>query len=371
MALKVSVPDFLTQLPEQIPDKLADKRWHSFLMARKIRRLRTMRGLTQKQLADLIGVDEAAIRNYEIQKASPKQAHIDKLAEALGVRPESLRIYDMGAGDSITANALFQLSEIYGIEPHGCSEYAYLRLTHNSLNDMLARWASQYSHLRSGDISQDEYDIWKDCLAFGFNPSDFPKKYRAGENGVPELIIPWEPFCFSSKLKRMRTERSMTQGEFADLIGIKVGVYRSYEHGRRLPKVSVVAQIAERLNITVGSLSFFDFGSPVQAFHALFQLANEFGLRPDIIEGTPVLRTQTAGLEQIIDQWASSVELSCEKPASYLQWKDCYEPDDEDNRLAEKSRYTDSAFDEDGKFLGLFSAHDPYDARYPHGYLKA
>ena len=98
-------------------------------MAEKIRALRQFRGLTQKQLAEQMNVSETAVRNYEIRKASPKGGNIDKMAMALGVRPECLRLYDLGAGDAITANSLFQMAEVYGLEPRTALGYVYLQPT--------------------------------------------------------------------------------------------------------------------------------------------------------------------------------------------------------------------------------------------------
>ena len=50
----------------------------------KIRRIRKEKGLTQKQLGELCGINEVQIRRYEIAKANPKIETIQKIASALG-----------------------------------------------------------------------------------------------------------------------------------------------------------------------------------------------------------------------------------------------------------------------------------------------
>ena len=365
----VHVHEFLAEPPVPAKDRLSDHYWRSALLAKKIRSLRLFHSLTQKQLAQSIGVNEAAIRNYELQAAFPNQKHLDKMAKALNVRPECLRIYELGAGDSVTANALFQIADVYGFTPCSRDEYAHLSPQNDFMHTALMAWAERYEAFRQERITDNDYQLWKDCFSQDFNPADFPERYEIGENGTYRLIDAWEIRHFSSKLKRLRTERGMTQAEFADFLGIKPGVYRSYEHGRRLPKSSVVKKMASSLGVTEGSLKFFDFGSPVQAFHVLFQLAHEYGLRPDVVDGSSMLRTQTPGLEQIIDQWRDALD-HCETDSAFEQWKDHYEPDDTENRLATITRYKQT-FDDTNQHVGAFSDYDPYNSKYSKGYLEA
>lgn len=370
MSLKVSVQDLPLDTSTINSDRLSNKHWNSYLMAKKIRSLRQMRGLTQQQLADHIGVNEAAIRNYESQKASPKVKHIEKMAEALRVRPEALQLYDMGAGDSITANALFQIAEIYGFEPETHLDYVYLMPQDDYMRNALKGWAAQYEQLKNKEISEQEYQLWKDCYFADYDALAYPKRYRIDAKDGPVLIDNWEAHCLAAKLKHLRASHDVTQSDFASLLNIKLGVYRSYEQGWRLPKVSVIEQMAEKLSITLGSLTFFDFGSPIQAVHALFQLSSEFGLRPDIVDGQPILRTQTPGVEQIIDQWHEALNKADDNGIEFANWRDHYEPDSPEFRLGYKTRYTESAIIQ-GAPITCFSKLDPYNPKYRHGYLPA
>ena len=51
----------------------------------KIKKIRNYRGLTQKQLGELSGIHEVAIRKYELNKVMPKQEQLLKIANALNV----------------------------------------------------------------------------------------------------------------------------------------------------------------------------------------------------------------------------------------------------------------------------------------------
>lgn len=51
----------------------------------KIRRARTEKGWTQKQLGELCGIAEPTIRRYELGKLKPKKETLEKIAAPLGV----------------------------------------------------------------------------------------------------------------------------------------------------------------------------------------------------------------------------------------------------------------------------------------------
>lgn len=51
----------------------------------RIKALRTARGLTQKQLGDLCGMADSAIRRYESDRGNPTKKTLHKIADALNV----------------------------------------------------------------------------------------------------------------------------------------------------------------------------------------------------------------------------------------------------------------------------------------------
>lgn len=50
-----------------------------------IKTLRQQRGLTQQQLADLLGLDQARISAYEVGRKTPPTQRLPLIARALGV----------------------------------------------------------------------------------------------------------------------------------------------------------------------------------------------------------------------------------------------------------------------------------------------
>ena len=53
------------------------------ISGKKLRELRLLRNLTQKELAIKSRLTDAAIRNYELGNRSPSREQLEKIAEAL------------------------------------------------------------------------------------------------------------------------------------------------------------------------------------------------------------------------------------------------------------------------------------------------
>lgn len=380
----MSLWDFAQDTIGDFSHSLAKKRWQSRLISAKLRDLRFRMHLTQAEVAKRAGISESAVQNYELMRSTPKEAHLEALAKAFNIRPEALRIYDI---DFMPANALIQLGDVYGLKPHSSDKrFAYLSASNDFMNSFLRKWSTQYLSYKNGDIEAFHYEQWKDQFAQDYDPANFPLRYeRVGYDWV--AIEPWINIQFASTLRRLREKKGYTQDGLANVTGITKSAIRSYEQKKRLPKTSQIKVLSLALDVTEGALTFFDFGSPVQAAHALFQIANTFGLIPDKLEnGDPVLRTVTAGLEQIIDQWAD--ELSeVEKGAAafdYQEWKDAYDPEgdmdhgDFKRAYVGRTRYETviidkGAADDGGRLIETArrSEYDPYDYRYKGGFLRA
>lgn len=61
----------------------------------RIRELRKKKGLTQKQLGELCGMADSAIRFYESDRGNPTQKTLERIADALGVSWEELCIFSV------------------------------------------------------------------------------------------------------------------------------------------------------------------------------------------------------------------------------------------------------------------------------------
>lgn len=66
----------------------------------KVKELREARGLTQRQLADFVGVDTSTIRNWESGRNGVEVlAKVMRLCQALGAGPDELVALDPFAAD--------------------------------------------------------------------------------------------------------------------------------------------------------------------------------------------------------------------------------------------------------------------------------
>ena len=59
---------------------------------------------------------------------------------------------------------------------------------------------------------------------------------------------------FGTRLRELRLEKGMTQDEFASLLGSSKQVLSRYETNQRTPKITLVQQYAEKLNVSVDYL---------------------------------------------------------------------------------------------------------------------
>jgi len=68
-----------------------------FQVAREVIRLRLERGLTQKELAEMVGTKQASISRLERAVGKPSLRFLQKVAEALGARVE-IRLVPVESG---------------------------------------------------------------------------------------------------------------------------------------------------------------------------------------------------------------------------------------------------------------------------------
>lgn len=131
----------------------------------RIRALRKSAGLTQRELAESIGLTESAVRNYELGLRTPSNDQLDAMAEAMGVAPESL--HDIRVESAREAlEVLFRMEEtlgLYPVESNGAmglaidAEKEFAPAMHQSL----VAWKRMHDGLSDGSVSPEEYEAWK------------------------------------------------------------------------------------------------------------------------------------------------------------------------------------------------------------------
>ncbi|MCL2120891.1 MAG: helix-turn-helix domain-containing protein [Clostridiales bacterium] len=136
----------------------------------RIRYIRKLRGMTQKQLGTLIGFDEknadVRIAQYESGTRTPKEKLLTDIATALNVSPRALDLPVIDSYVGLT-HTLFALEDLYGIQIGEIDSEVCLRLdksrgmTYLSIFDIFNAWQTEAKKLRGGEITKEEYDNWR------------------------------------------------------------------------------------------------------------------------------------------------------------------------------------------------------------------
>ena len=100
-----------------------------YRLAEKLRQLRSLRGLTQREVAQVAGIDESTVRNYELARRMPKPEQVRSLAAALEVMPEALIPFDPAADYNELFLMTVELADIYGFEFGYNDDFAYIAPT--------------------------------------------------------------------------------------------------------------------------------------------------------------------------------------------------------------------------------------------------
>ncbi len=131
-------------------------------IGQKIYDLRRARGLTQAQLAKMVGVSEAAIRAYETGRRRPKQAHLERIAAALEIRPEAIADYGIESADEVI-HLLFRLERRWKLRPEEVVDgHFFLESSDGDVFAAVHAWGEMRSRLDAGEITVEEYELWQD-----------------------------------------------------------------------------------------------------------------------------------------------------------------------------------------------------------------
>ena len=128
----------------------------------KLYELRRSRGLTQAELGRRVGVSEAAIRAYETGKRRPKRVHLERIAEALGIRYEAIADYGIDDVDEVI-HLLFRLGEDWKLRPVEVVDGHYFLDSHDQdIFNAVKAWGEMRKRLEAEEITELEYVTWRD-----------------------------------------------------------------------------------------------------------------------------------------------------------------------------------------------------------------
>lgn len=160
-------------------------------IGQKIKKIRLFKKLSQRKLAFMSGMSEPAIRNYELENRTPSLKQLEKIAAALGVN--ALAISDINIDTYVgVAHNLFELEEQYDITVTRKNGSLCLTSNNSSIINFLSEWNSMKEKLAAGEITQEEYDMWRynyptsSAQLFQKNLSESRKQKKEANNSGDE-----------------------------------------------------------------------------------------------------------------------------------------------------------------------------------------
>ena len=138
----------------------------------RLKKFRTARELSQKQLAIMSKMSEPAIRNYELGNRYPNGKQLEKIAGALKINPLAIADPDFDSYNGLM-HSLFQLEDLYGLKPQitdGKIVLSFDLKPTDGTSQNLLLWNNELDSLKKGEITQEEYDLWRysfPCLQAG------------------------------------------------------------------------------------------------------------------------------------------------------------------------------------------------------------
>jgi transcriptional regulator with XRE-family HTH domain len=60
--------------------------------------------------------------------------------------------------------------------------------------------------------------------------------------------------CLGKNLKRIRTDKGISQGEIGRILGVDKGFVSNIENGKTNPTLATIAKIAKAIGVSVGEL---------------------------------------------------------------------------------------------------------------------
>jgi len=144
-------------------------------LGNKIRKYRTLKGLTQAQLGSMVKLTGDRIRQYENDVRKPKDGKLMEIAEALNINPTALFEPDYRNPNSVM-HALFELEDIYGLRFEKAGNTYQLVFSQSDdcqnsdwLTEGIAAWTAKRKELQP-DINdsaeaitdkKEKYALWK------------------------------------------------------------------------------------------------------------------------------------------------------------------------------------------------------------------
>ena len=138
------------------------------ISGQKLKKLRLLRKLTQKELAIKAGLTDTAIRNCELGNRSPTKEQLQKIAKALDCDISALKDHEPNSIHEFI-HIIFDYEKEMKLRPLIDGATSAL-LSHDiNFNDFLVEWDEMRKKHYNGKITDEEFEDWK---------LSYPKKSR-------------------------------------------------------------------------------------------------------------------------------------------------------------------------------------------------
>jgi len=101
--------------------------------------------------------------------------------------------------------------------------------------------------------------------SLGQDPMDFDNETSASRVGA--------------RIRKIRTERGMSQADLGSLVGLNADRIQKYENGARKPKADMLKKIAGVLGVSTLALTDPNTASYIGAMYAFFEMENNFNIQ--------------------------------------------------------------------------------------------
>lgn len=134
----------------------------------KIKKIRLVRGMTQKELGEKVGLTDVRIRQYELNNRTPKEDLLRKIAEVLKVNYYALCEPRWNSMEELVFT-LFELEEqnrlrlqlLLGNSENGQQKGVGIVFEEEELQEFLKEWLIRKEKLQEGKMEEKEYEEWK------------------------------------------------------------------------------------------------------------------------------------------------------------------------------------------------------------------
>lgn len=136
---------------------------------KRIKLFRTMRGLKQRQVGEILGFNGAAtevrMAQYEAEAREPKAALVEQMASIFNVSPKAISVPEIDTYDGLM-HTFFALEDMYGLKIAEIDGELCLHLDRTlnpdmNLLDLFELWHRQSMRLANGLITKQDYDEWR------------------------------------------------------------------------------------------------------------------------------------------------------------------------------------------------------------------